>query len=207
MKRTSTMRTRQKEETGAEILRSAQRLFRTQGFSRTSVARVMKGAGLTVGGFYAHFRSKQALVAHAVQRTMAEMRERLTAGLSEKSPRRRLAGALERYLSAEHRDRPEEGCPMPATLGEIARGGAPLRRLLATELEEHARALGGTTDRDTAMAALALMVGGLSLSRAVAGTPLSDEILAACVRFGRAALAGRDGAGDGPHDAVKPGGP
>lgn len=183
-------RAERKAQTHAAILRSAERLLRSRGISGASVASVMKGAGLTVGGFYAHFDSKDALVADVLHRAMIAMRAKLTDGLEDGNGRRRIAGALERYLSAAHRDHPDRGCPLPATAGDLGRESRSLRRGLADEIEGHLSTLAGAGDRDLAIGALALMVGGLTLARAVRGTPLSDEILESALRFGRRALKG-----------------
>ncbi len=178
-----------KEKTHSEILRSATRLLRTRGIDGASVALVMKGAGLTVGGFYAHFDSKEALISEAFSRAMTQMRARLERTLEGNDASKRLEQSLEQYLSAGHRDQPEEGCPLPATLQDLAETEqAPLQRTLAEELELHVSALRGSQPRDVALGALALMVGGLSLARALRGSALSDEVLRASVSFGKRAL-------------------
>lgn len=186
-------RTDKKTRTRQAIMRSADRLLRTHGVDGTSVADVMKGAGLTVGGFYAHFPSKEALIAEALGETMTAMRGQLTEGLPGKGDSERLGTALTRYLSAAHRDHPEHGCPLPATTGDLAEEDGSLRQALAQELERHLEALADPDHREQALGALALMVGGLSLARATAGTDLSDEILQAARALGLAAL---DGSGD-----------
>lgn len=181
-------RTDKKARTRQAIMRSADRLLRTHGVDGTSVADVMKGAGLTVGGFYAHFPSKEALIAEALGETMTDMRGQLTDGLPENGDGKRLGAALTKYLSTIHRDHPELGCPLPATTGDLAEEDGSLRRALAQELERHMEALAEPDHREQALGALALMVGGLSLARATAGTDLSDEILQAARGLGLAAL-------------------
>src|SRR6266511_1826540 len=103
-----------KERSHEAILDSAARLLRERGISGARVADVMKGAGLTVGGFYAHFASKEALVDDALRQTAASMRERLFLRLEEKDEADRAEVVLKRYLSAAHRDAVDEGCPFPA---------------------------------------------------------------------------------------------
>src|SRR5688500_13222660 len=98
-------RTQQKERSRERIRASASRLVRERGIAGARVADVMEAAGLTVGGFYAHFDSKQSLVDDTLRRTFAEMREVLFAGLDEKPAADRAEVVLKRYLSTTHRDR------------------------------------------------------------------------------------------------------
>src|SRR3954463_13771201 len=109
----------QKERSHETILESAARLVRERGISGTRVADVMKGAGLTVGGFYAHFTSKEHLVDEALRRTAATLRDRLFSKLDEKPAEDRAEVVLKRYLSPAHRDEHLLGCPFPAVVGEI----------------------------------------------------------------------------------------
>src|ERR1700733_826971 len=110
----------QKERSHESILESAGRLLRERGISGARVADVMKGAGLTVGGFYAHFASKEALIDTTIRRTAREMRERLFTKIESKPAPDRGEVILKRYLSAAHRDDVTTGCPMPAIVGEVA---------------------------------------------------------------------------------------
>src|ERR1700743_3966618 len=93
-----------KERTHRSILASAVRLLRSKGMAGASVAEVMKGAGLTVGGFYAHFASKEALIDDTLRRTSAKLRERLFAKLDEKPEAERADTVLRRHLRPQHRD-------------------------------------------------------------------------------------------------------
>ena len=110
------------------ILESAARLVRERGISGARVADVMKGAGLTVGGFYAHFASKEDLVDEVLRRTGAELRERSSRGIEEKPEADRAEVVLKRYLSAAHRDDAEPGVSVP---GGGRRGGHDGRRARA----------------------------------------------------------------------------
>src|ERR1700687_3830928 len=110
----------QKERTHQTILESAARLVRAKGISGARVADVMKGAGLTVGGFYAHFASKEALVDDALRLTASRMRARLFVGLLEEDEADRAEVVLRRCPSVAHRDEAERGCPFPAIIGEVA---------------------------------------------------------------------------------------
>ncbi|MBX3208687.1 MAG: TetR/AcrR family transcriptional regulator [Labilithrix sp.] len=182
----------QKERTRASILASACDLLRAKGIGGARVADVMSGAGLTVGGFYAHFASKEALVDEAIRRTAAFMRGRLFDRLEEKPAAARAEVVLKRYLSAAHRDDAANGCPMPAVVGEVSTSTPEHRDVLAEqigeladELAKHVVRSDAAPRRATALGMIALMYGGLSLARAVKGTELSDEILRACRAFGR----------------------
>jgi TetR/AcrR family transcriptional repressor of nem operon len=184
-------KTEQKERTHETILASAARLLRERGIAGARVADVMKGAGLTVGGFYAHFGSKEALIDDSLRQTSAEMRERLFARLDEKPPRDRAEIVLKRYLSSAHRDEFLRGCPLPAVVGEVGttagEHGPVLREQIeafSRELETHLPAGRTVSRRCLAIGLVALMVGGLSLSRALRGTELSDEVLKACRALG-----------------------
>ena len=188
----------QKERSHGTILESAARLLRERGIAGARVADVMKGAGLTVGGFYAHFASKEALIDEALRRTAAAMRDRLFARLDEKPAADRAEVVLKRYLSAANRDEFARGCPLPAVVGEVGttapEHGVVLAEqidAMARELEVHLASPGtGLSARHLAMGLVAMMVGGLSLSRALRGTAMSDEILKACRALGARAARG-----------------
>jgi len=161
------------------------------------VADVMAGADLTVGGFYAHFGSKEQLVAETIHALLGARRARLVS-LRLPSWRQRIRTMLDGYLTRAHRDDPASGCPVPAVVGDIARDGTA-RDALAEELNALALALSEVDGdasagderrvaRQTALGALALQAGGMVLTRALRGTPLSDEVLDATRAFGAKAL-------------------
>jgi len=189
----------QKERSHADILASAARLLRQKGISGARVADVMAGAGLTVGGFYAHFASKEALIDAALRRTAGELRHSLFAGLEDKPEAARAEVVLKRYLSARHRDATATGCPFPAVTSELATQGEAHRDVLAEQLELLVRSLTplmpvrGSAGRALAVGLVAVMYGGLSLARALGPTELSDEVLRACRALGRTALSGSQG--------------
>jgi TetR/AcrR family transcriptional repressor of nem operon len=187
-----TAKSEQKARTHGSILESAGRLLRRRGISGANVADVMKGAGLTVGGFYAHFGSKENMIDAALRRTAAAMRTRLFARIEDKPAADRIEVILKRYLSAAHRDDLAEGCPLPAVVGEIATTAGAHAEALAAELDlniqevgRHVQAKAGISSRHLAVGLFALMYGGFTLARATRGTPLSDEILRACRSFGK----------------------
>jgi TetR/AcrR family transcriptional regulator, transcriptional repressor for nem operon len=191
----------QKRRTHETILASAARLLRERGIAGARVADVMEGAGLTVGGFYAHFASKEALVDASISRIAMEMRARLGQGLAEIAPEDRAEVVLKRYLSAEHRDVTEPGCFLPAIAGEVATRAPEHAPVVSKEIAAMSKALEpllaplpGISSRQLAIALVALMFGGLTIARATRGSPFSDDVLKACRALGRwAARGGRVG--------------
>ncbi|MPQ55428.1 TetR/AcrR family transcriptional regulator [Duganella sp. FT27W] len=169
------------------IVETAARLFRQNGYDGIGVADLMKGAGLTHGGFYGHFASKEDLLAeataHALQRSVQRWQEKTAtdpvAGLSE------LASG---YLSTRHRDHPENGCAIAALGPDVARLGPAARSAMTAGVAgqvavvEKCLAVEGAdvaAVRQQALATYAAMVGAMVLARAVNDEALSQEILAA----------------------------
>jgi TetR/AcrR family transcriptional repressor of nem operon len=150
------------------------------------VAGVMKKAGLTHGGFYAHFASKEELVAEAIAAMFAgpySHFEQRTEGLE---PSEGLAAYVDFYLSPRHRDARDRGCPLPALSGDLARMGPAARERFAAGAEGLRRAVAGlltamgkADPEPLAASAIAEMVGAMSLARAVGDSARSDEILRA----------------------------
>jgi TetR/AcrR family transcriptional repressor of nem operon len=180
----------QKPATRARILEAAGRVLLSRGLAGAGVHQVMSRAGLTHGGFYAHFGSKDALIAEALEAVLAERRAQLVAGLDEGPGADRPAQVVGRYLNRHHRDHPDQGCPLPALGGEMARADPELKecferglRALAADLAAEPAADSGASAQEHALATLALCAGGVMLSRAVSDAALSDRILRACRRF------------------------
>ena len=167
------------------IIKVASALFRAKGFDGVGVADIMKKAELTHGGFYGHFSSKDDLAAQASRRSMensAAKWQRVAAA----APDRPYAALLEHYLTQRHRDEPGRGCAFAALGTDVARSGKTVREAFGEGLELLieilARAMpgrAGTARRRKAVAAMAGLVGALTLARAVGDPALSDEILAA----------------------------
>jgi TetR/AcrR family transcriptional regulator, transcriptional repressor for nem operon len=183
-------RDRAKAESHERILNSAARVVKRTGLGAASVPRVMRGAGLTVGGFYAHFRSKRAMDAAVIARAMREVREQWFAGLEDSDGLDWLARVVKRYLSPSHRDNLDGGCVMPSTISELTRADRSTRlaaaeamELLVKAISEHAPQAQGVEARERALATLALTVGALTIARTVRGSPLSDEVLAAARKW------------------------
>ncbi|MCF4121117.1 TetR/AcrR family transcriptional regulator [Antribacter sp. KLBMP9083] len=157
---------------------AASQLFRERGVNGISVADLMKSIGLTTGGFYKQFPSKEALVGEAAQAAFGDL-DRLLAGFDEAHGDRDTArGALiDFYLSAEHRDQPGTGCPNAGFAGDMARmpTAGKVRETYAAGVEDFAAWLSADTDGGLPM--VATLVGAILLARATAGTELSEKIL------------------------------
>lgn len=180
-----------KSRSHGAILDAAAAFVRRSGIAGARIADVMSDAGLTVGGFYAHFSSKDDLIAETLRRAARENRALLLQRIDEKPADKRAEVILKRYLSAAHRDEIARGCPLPSVVGEIGTTAPEHARVLADVIDENIDAIAphlpkahALSKRSLALALLALMYGGLSLSRALKGTPLSDEVLRACRAVG-----------------------
>ncbi|MBB4226981.1 TetR/AcrR family transcriptional regulator [Rhizobium mongolense] len=179
------------EENHERIVAIASEMFRERGFDGVSVAELMERAGLTHGGFYNHFRSKEDLIAEAAARGFGETLERY-AGHDALS-------AIELYISRQHRDARGQGCPAAALSCEAARQPDETRSAFAAGIENLLRAFEGDIARNQppgagsralAISLLAQAVGAVVLSRACPdGSSLADEILDACLDDCRDAIA------------------
>lgn len=177
-----------KQSTRERIVREARRLFRAHGYHGVGVDRIMSAAGLTHGGFYAHFPSKAALFGEALgdgHDLLARLRAR--AGRTRARLGAQGLGILRAYLAPANRERVGRGCSLASLAADAARGPRRARRALGDTVHELARELGRGLDGPRgddprALAALALAVGGLTLSRAVADEQLADAISRACTR-------------------------
>ncbi|MBD0695728.1 TetR/AcrR family transcriptional regulator [Streptomyces sp. CBMA123] len=171
-----------------EVIDHTARLIREKGSDQVSVPQAMAAAGLTHGGFYRHFSSKDDLVAQALTAAFAERREAMDRladdrGDADERPTPR-AEFLDRYLSALHRDHPGQGCAAAALAADAARAepGAPLRTAFTAglrDLVDGFRQLPDPAGREAALADLSTMVGALLLARASDDEALSVELLAA----------------------------
>ncbi|KVD49791.1 TetR family transcriptional regulator [Burkholderia sp. ABCPW 11] len=182
----------QAAENRSAIVAAAERLFRVRGVDAVGLTELMKEAGFTQGGFYNHFKSKDALVAEVMEKAMRDRADSPNAGS--------LDAQVAAYLSPAHRDNVEAGCPLSGFAGDAPRLTDTARGCYAHGLAvyldrlERMVATDGATPEQTRRDALAVfsqMVGALVLSRAIAGSDpaLADEILDA----GRDALTGRHG--------------
>ncbi|MTI10286.1 TetR/AcrR family transcriptional regulator [Curvivirga aplysinae] len=178
-----------KAETRKKIVTAARELFNRYGFSSISIDEIMARAGLTRGGFYAHFKNKASLYAEAI--TSIRQRHEET-GLMERCmldpevTREAIAGF---YLSPNHRDNREEGCPLPALVSDVSRENDTVKAAYTDVFQNLSAALAGKYDGskvefdkldDKAIADAVLCVGGQIISRAINDKETSDRILKAC---------------------------
>jgi TetR/AcrR family transcriptional repressor of nem operon len=183
-----------KLETHARIVKKASVRLREKGAHGVGVADLMKEAGLTHGGFYAHFASREALVIEAFAYAMDRATERWRK-LAEQTPSdKRLSTIVDSYLTPLHRDDPGHGCAVPTLGAEIVRESPKTRRAFAAKLEQMIDMMADQildvprkTARKQAMATLATMMGTMVMSRIAGNGEFSDEILSA----GREAVLGR----------------
>jgi TetR/AcrR family transcriptional repressor of nem operon len=165
-------------ENRRRILDAAARLFRERGFDNVTVAEVMSAAGLTHGGFYGHFDSKEALINAAMAHEQAAPRGR--------PPLENAGRYADTYLSRQHRDNIGVSCPFSALGTEAARASPAIRHTLTESLRGQIDTFSAASDgatpqerRRNAIATLSTLVGGMVLARLVDDDRLSDEVLAA----------------------------
>ncbi len=165
-----------------KIVHSASQAFRASGIKAVSVPQIMSGAGLTHGGFYAHFESKEQLVAEACKSAMEDTVARLGSVAEQTADGHKLTAIIESYLSAAHRDSSEQGCIMPALAGEIARSSDDIREVFTEEVSRFLAFISGIAgqDEDKSIVLTAAMVGSILLARSVNDPELSDKILSVC---------------------------
>lgn len=186
MKRTGT---RSKQATHDRIVDAAARAIRRSGYNGTGVADIMKEAGLTHGGFYAHFASREAMIAEAADRAGGEsvaMMQRIAATVP---PNKVLPAMMEAYLSKEHLDAIETGCATAALGSEMPRQAPEVRRAATRRIKEMIDLVsrqspdwGQPGSHERALFTVAAMVGTLVLARAVDDARLSDALRKATLK-------------------------
>lgn len=174
-----------KQETRQKVVKAAARSVRAKGPEGVSVAEVMAEAGLTHGGFYAHFPNKEALVAAAIEEAFGQSARRfgkVTDGLNNAEA---LATFVDLYVTPEHRAHPERGCPLAGLSSELPRQGPPVREAYERGVQRLVGRIAdwlpdGTADRESLAASLvAEMAGIVALSRAIADDDEAERMLAA----------------------------
>jgi TetR/AcrR family transcriptional repressor of nem operon len=176
----------QKLETRNRLLDAASKRLRSEGLSGSSVASVMKDAGLTHGGFYSHFSDKDELTREAFIHSLIRNREVWMKQEAGESWKQRLTRLAKRYLTPKHRDNLNNSCPFAALGAEAARSNPEFKSVFEQELakslsklceEDFAQLDHGKGDE--ALAYLSMLIGALTLSRAVSSEELSGRILTA----------------------------
>jgi TetR/AcrR family transcriptional repressor of nem operon len=173
----------EKANTHKRIVSIASKKFREEGLAGVGIAELMKEAGLTVGGFYKHFDSRDDLVAEAVSSAFGGWKGRVDAAASG-GPPVSLAKLIDDYLNAAHRDDPGTGCAFSALAPEIARSDKRTRALTTEQVRNDIQLIAGLIPRRDAYAArsqailtFSALVGAMSLARTVSDEALSREIL------------------------------
>jgi TetR/AcrR family transcriptional regulator, transcriptional repressor for nem operon len=178
-----------KEATRKQIARIASGRFRRDGVEAVGVASLMADAGLTHGGFYSHFSSKEELVREAVVGALERKRGQLAQAGAEGG----LEGILRAYLRPAHRDAPARGCAFASLAAEIARHPPSTRAAFTREFEAHVALIADHLphgDRAVALAIFSAMIGALQLARTVSDANLSDRILESATRAALTLAAG-----------------
>ena len=181
---------------------AAARLLRREGTTGASVRKVMTEAGLTIGGFYAHFPSKDGLIRDAFSAAIAQRRRFVAKALGDSRGADVIDRFLEVYLTREHRDNRETGCPYAALLSDLPRSSRAVRSRARDEFSASVKGFADSLDerapeeaRAKAIAVLSLSFGALALARAFADYPEGDEVLAAAAAASKyfTGRAGREG--------------
>ena len=175
-----------KEDTRRKVVRAAAAAVRAKGPDGVRVAEVMADVGLTHGGFYAHFRSKEALLAAAVEEAFGQSRRRFKRVTDGMQPAEALATFIDAYVCAEHRANPQRGCPISTLANDLPRQGARVRAAfdagvedLIAQIEAWLPQADPAARRSLASSLVAEMAGAVALSRAVSDEALAMRLLEA----------------------------
>jgi TetR/AcrR family transcriptional repressor of nem operon len=173
-----------KTETHERIVKNASVRLRERGAANLGVAELMKEAGLTHGGFYAHFPSRDALIGEAFVHAMEQAAKRWRKRADDAPEGKELAAVVNGYLTAAHRDDVGNGCALPALGAEVSRANPKTRKAVAAKLENMIDIIAGQMPGPTkkaarrdAIGALATMMGALLMARMAGTGDFSEEIL------------------------------
>ncbi|MBV9458882.1 MAG: TetR/AcrR family transcriptional regulator [Bradyrhizobium sp.] len=187
----------QAAENRQTVINVASRLFRERGFDGIGLKDLMEGAGLTQGAFYKQFESKEDLAAQASRRALESASERWSAAIAE-NPDDPLGAVTAFYLSAGHREEKLDGCPVVALGSDAARQGAGVKAAFEEGIKAYLEVLGpllpetdGEDSNRKAMVVLSIMVGAMTLARAVNDPDLAQAFQNAAVEHVREAVANR----------------
>lgn len=176
------------EENRQQVIETSSRLFREKGFDGVGVSTLMQAAGLTHGGFYKQFESKDDLIAKATKAALDQSSKQMPP-LVEGNKRASLEAAVRHYLSMQHRNSIADGCAFAALGPDAARHSPDVRRVMQRGFEDQLARLeavvdakGEASSREAAIATMATMAGALMLARAVEEETLSKEILDSAVK-------------------------
>jgi AcrR family transcriptional regulator len=189
MRNKSSARLAAKEASHERIVDAAARAIRRSGYDGTGVADIMKEAGLTHGAFYAHFESREAMLVEAVDRAGAQANAVASSVIASVSPEESLQAMMQVYLSKEHIDGIESGCPISALGSEMPRQSDEVRRAATLRIKEMidlvARQFpdwGQPAAHERALVTVSTMVGTLILARAVNDSALSESLCSSTLK-------------------------
>jgi TetR/AcrR family transcriptional repressor of nem operon len=178
-----------KEASHERIVQAAARAIRRSGYDGTGVADIMKEAGLTHGAFYAHFESREAMLAEAADRAGAESNAFAARVVAAAPPEQALQALMQAYLSKEHLAAIETGCPVSALGSEMPRQSPDVRRAATLRIKELIDLVARQSDdwgqpgaHERALVTVATLVGTLTLARAVDDPALSDALCSAALK-------------------------
>ncbi|MDD2177567.1 TetR/AcrR family transcriptional regulator [Acidovorax sp. D2M1] len=178
-----------KEATHERIVSVAARAIRRQGYHGTGVADIMKEAGLTHGAFYAHFGSREAMLAEAAAQACAQSAATVAGVVAGEPASQAMATVLKAYLSRQHVEGVETGCPLAALGSETSRQSPEVRRISTRYVKEMVDLIarqspqwGQPETHEQALVTLSTMVGALVLARAVDDAALSDSLREAALK-------------------------
>jgi TetR/AcrR family transcriptional regulator, transcriptional repressor for nem operon len=173
-----------KQETRSKVLTVAAKALREKGPDGLGVAEVMNEAGLTHGGFYAHFPSKEAFLTESLNEVFAQLTERIRRVTEGLPPREALNAYIDHYVSRSHRDHASMGCPLPALNSELPRQSESFRKAfdagvkrLIDQFAQWISDAGIVNSETLAVSTVSAMAGAVALSRAVSDRSLSNELL------------------------------
>jgi len=173
-----------KMRTHRRIVRNASRQLRTKGLNGPAVTTLMKASGLTHGGFYKHFGSREDLVIEAIEESLQELRDRLVAAAKQAAPGEGWKAIVRTYLSIELCDRPDEGCPIAALAPDMARTRSPQKQRIAAAIlklrQELLPFMPGRNEEEKAENFLAIfpsMVGTIAIARTMPDPAVRQKIL------------------------------
>ena len=178
-----------KQETRQRILRTARRLFNRKGFAEVTIDEIMTGAGLTRGGFYRHFKTKDELYSEAMAQFLCrnppeEWQRKHVNPCAEGPALARMI--MDAYLSKDHLEDRDGPCPTAALASDVSRSGAPVKKafrmVLETMLTVFSAALPGPDAHERALALVSLCVGAMVVARAVDDPALADALRVAARR-------------------------
>ena len=185
----SNIRTAAKEASHERIVDAASRAIRRSGYDGTGVADIMKEAGLTHGAFYAHFASREAMLAEAADRAGAQSNAVAASVIAAVPPDQALQALMQVYLSKEHLESIETGCPISALGSEMPRQSPEVRSAATRRIKEMIDLIarqfpdwGQPAAHERALVTMATMVGTLVLARAVDDPALSDALCSATLK-------------------------